>query len=37
MIKVNDLIEHDKLYLNNERVYNKNFLLSDELALYILS
>lgn len=36
-IKVDDLCEHDKLYIKENRVYNKNFLLSDELALYILS
>lgn len=35
-VKLNDLIEHDKLFIKDNRVYNKNFLLSDELALYIL-
>ena len=34
--KVDDLIEHDKLFIENEKVFNKNFLLSDEIALYIL-
>lgn len=34
--KVKDLIEHEKLEIKNNRVFNKNFLLSDELALYIL-
>ena len=34
--KVNHLIEDDKVLQKNERIYNKNFLLSDELALYIL-
>lgn len=34
--KVDDLIEHDKLEVVNDKVFNKNFLLSDELALYIL-
>lgn len=34
--KVNDLIENDKVLIKDERIYNKNFLLSDELALYIL-
>lgn len=34
--KVKDLLEHDKLFIKENRVYNKNFLLSDELALYIL-
>ena len=36
MKKVDDLIEGDKLYMENERIFNKNFLLSDEIALYIL-
>ncbi len=36
MKKVDDLIEGDKLYEENERIFNKNFLLSDEIALYIL-
>lgn len=36
MKKVDDLIENDKLYMENERIFNKNFLLSDEIALYIL-
>jgi oxygen-independent coproporphyrinogen III oxidase len=36
MKKVDDLIEHDKLFVENEKVFNKNFLLSDEIALYIL-
>ena len=34
--KVEELIEYDKVFIENDRVYNKNFLLSDELALYIL-
>jgi oxygen-independent coproporphyrinogen III oxidase len=34
--KVNHLIENDKVLQKNQRIYNKNFLLSDELALYIL-
>lgn len=34
--KIEELIEYDKLYIENEKVFNKNFLLSDELALYIL-
>jgi len=34
--KINDLIESDKVLVKDERIYNKNFLLSDELALYIL-
>lgn len=36
LLKIEDLIEYDKLYLSDNKVYNKNFLLSDELALYIL-
>lgn len=34
--KVDDLIKYDKVYMEENRVFNKNFLLSDELALYIL-
>ena len=34
--KVKDLIDNDKVLVKDERIYNKNFLLSDELALYIL-
>lgn len=34
--KIDDLLEEDKVFIQNERIYNKNFLLSDELALYIL-
>ena len=34
--KLDELVEYDKIYIENERVYNKNFLLSDELALFIL-
>lgn len=34
--KINELIKHDKLSLKENRIYNNNFLLSDELALYIL-
>ncbi|WP_108060497.1 radical SAM family heme chaperone HemW [Poseidonibacter lekithochrous] len=34
--KVNDLIEYKKVYKENNRIFNNNFLLSDELALYIL-
>jgi len=36
MEKINELIKYDKIYIQNDRVFNKNFLLSDELALYIL-
>ena len=36
MKKIDDLIEYDKVYIEENRVFNKNFLLSDELALYIL-
>jgi oxygen-independent coproporphyrinogen III oxidase len=34
--KVDDLVENNKLYIENEKIFNKNFLLSDEIALYIL-
>lgn len=34
--KIEDLINAEKLYTQNERLYNSNFLLADELALYIL-
>ena len=34
--KVKDLIENDKLSAENNRIFNKNFLLADEIALYIL-
>ena len=36
MKKIDDLIGYDKVYIEKNRVFNKNFLLSDELALYIL-
>ena len=32
-LKIDELIEYDKIYIENEKVFNKNFLLSDELAL----
>ena len=34
--KIDDLLEYDKVFIKDNRIYNKNFLLSDELALYIL-
>ena len=34
--KVDELIQYDKIYIENDKVFNKNFLLADELALYIL-
>lgn len=34
--KIDELIQYNKLYIENKKVYNKNFLLADELALYIL-
>jgi oxygen-independent coproporphyrinogen-3 oxidase len=34
--KLEELVEYDKVYIEDDKVYNKNFLLSDELALYIL-
>ena len=36
MKKIDDLIEYDKVYIKENRVFNKHFLLTDELALYIL-
>ena len=36
MKKIDDLIQYDKIYIEENRIFNKNFLLSDELALYIL-
>ena len=36
MKKIDDLIQYNKVYIENNKVFNKNFLLSDELALYIL-
>ena len=34
--KVEDLREHNKVIIKENRIFNKNFLLADELALYIL-
>lgn len=34
--KISDLKEHNKVFEENNRIFNKNFLLADELALYIL-
>lgn len=34
--KIKDLIEYEKIEKIGNRIYNKEFLLSDELALYIL-
>jgi len=36
MKKIEDLCTHKKLKIIDNRVYNENFLLADELALYIL-
>ena len=36
MKKIDDLIQYNKVYIENNKVFNKIFLLSDELALYIL-
>lgn len=33
--RIDILIEEDKIYKKNGRIYNKNYLLSDELALFI--
>ena len=38
MIKrANYLVERDKIYIDNGIYYNRDFLLSDEIALYILN
>ncbi|PHO12291.1 coproporphyrinogen III oxidase [Malaciobacter marinus] len=34
--KVQDLIDEKKLILKDDKVYNQNFLLADELALYVI-
>lgn len=34
--KIEILEEENKVYLKDERVYNKNYLLADEIALFIL-
>ncbi|MCT7551225.1 radical SAM family heme chaperone HemW [Aliarcobacter butzleri] len=34
--KIDELISYEKVYIENNKVFNKNFLLADELALYIL-
>ena len=34
--KIRDLVEEQKLLVKNNRLHNENFLLADELALYIL-
>lgn len=34
--KIEDLIEYDKVFIKNDKLYNKNYLLADELALYII-
>lgn len=36
MKKVDILIENKKITIKNDRIFNDNFLLADELALYIL-
>ena len=36
LIRVNHLIDENKIYIENNTIYNKNFLLADEIALYIL-
>ncbi|RXJ84782.1 radical SAM family heme chaperone HemW [Arcobacter cloacae] len=36
IVKIDELIQYDKIYIENDKVFNKNFLLADELALYIL-
>ena len=34
--KVEELVQDNQLYLKNNRIFTKSFLLADELALYIL-
>lgn len=34
--RVNHLIEEEKIYIKDKNVFNKNFLLADEISLYIL-
>lgn len=34
--KIDELIQYNKVYIENDKVFNKNFLLADELALFIL-
>jgi len=34
--KMQDLIDEKKLILKDDKVYNQNFLLADELALYVI-
>ncbi|WP_228712657.1 radical SAM family heme chaperone HemW [Halarcobacter mediterraneus] len=34
--RVEHLIKEEKIYIKDKKVYNKNFLLADEIALYIL-
>lgn len=34
--KVEELLLYSKVYIKNDRIYNRNFLLADEIALYIL-
>lgn len=36
LLKVDDLVQNNQLYLKNNRIFTRNFLLADELALYIL-
>jgi len=34
--RAKDLIEADKLHIKANRLYNPNYFLSDEIALYLL-
>jgi oxygen-independent coproporphyrinogen III oxidase len=36
LLKVDDLVQNNQLYIKNNRIFTRNFLLADELALYIL-
>ncbi len=37
MRKIFDLITEKKIYMQKDRIYNRDFFISDEIALYILS
>lgn len=36
LLKVEELVQNNQLYVSNNKVFTTNFLLADELALYIL-
>jgi oxygen-independent coproporphyrinogen-3 oxidase len=33
--KLNNLIEEEKIFIHNDKVFNKNYLLADEIVLYL--